>query len=261
MNPLIWLQNTVRNQARGSLLGRMFQQKDVNKQLQSLRIVTATRMTEQDFWRNSALGRSLKLWRSNKQISTDIHFENKEGLPKIYNAHLLNPGTADALLFIHDDIWLDDPEWLPKIMAGLRRFDIVGVAGNTEIAPRQPAWCYRTLENGQFTSFESSVLSGSVGHGPLPNGQVSVFGPSPAACRLMDGLFLAVRSSVVHRSRLFFDEQFDFHFYDLDFCRSAKRLGLSLGTWPISLTHQSGGAFASDSWRTSYAHYLDKWKS
>ena len=56
-----------------------------------------------------------------------------------------------------------------------------------------------------------------------------------------------------------FDERFPFHFYDLDFCRSARANGLRLGTWPITLTHQSGGRFGIPEWRKAYADYLNKW--
>ena len=57
-----------------------------------------------------------------------------------------------------------------------------------------------------------------------------------------------------------FDERFDFHFYDLDFCRTARQAGLSIGTWPIAMTHQSKGAFGSDGWIDGLARYRAKWK-
>ena len=40
----------------------------------------------------------------------------------------------------------------------------------------------------------------------------------------------------------FFDPAFDFHFYDLGpLCQTAREKGLRLGTWHISITHNSGG--------------------
>jgi hypothetical protein len=45
----------------------------------------------------------------------------------------------------------------------------------------------------------------------------------------------------------------------MDFCRSAKQKGLKIGTWPICLTHQSGGAFGSKPWSEKYSLYLQKW--
>src|SRR6266851_3268613 len=59
------------------------------------------------------------------------------------------------------------------------------------------------------------------------------FGETPVPCGLLDGLFLAVNTEHVLRSGARFDSQFMFHFYDLDFCRTSRQKGLSLGTWPI----------------------------
>lgn len=57
-----------------------------------------------------------------------------------------------------------------------------------------------------------------------------------------------------------FDPQFDFHLYDLDFCRSAQAAGLSLGTWPLAMTHASGGGgYFSPDWQRDADAYLKKW--
>lgn len=260
MNPLIWLRNTVRNRLLTSMIGRVILQSRGAAPLQTLKVVSATRLSERDFWRTSALGRSLKPWLSNPMISTDIRFNNGEGLPRIYNPHLRDAQSPDVLLWVHDDVWLDDSEWFPKVMVALARFDIVGVAGNTRISPHQPAWLFSKRENDQFV-WDSEYLSGAIGHGILSRGKISHYGPAPAACQLLDGVFLAVRSSVVRASHVLFDERFDFHFYDMDFCRSARRAGLSLATWPIALTHQSSGSFGSPAWQAGLACYLKKWSS
>src|SRR5674476_443764 len=96
---------------------------------------------------------------------------------------------------------------------------------------------------------DRSNLSGRVAHGKNAFGPVSDFGPVPAECELLDGVFLATKKSHLKQNNVRFDAQFDFHFYDMDFCRSARKSGLRLGTWPIHLTHQSGGAFGSQSWK------------
>ncbi len=59
----------------------------------------------------------------------------------------------------------------------------------------------------------------------------------------MDGVFLAAKKSALTEYAVTFDPQFDFHFYDMDFCRTARKAGLTLGTWLVKLTHQSAGAF------------------
>jgi GT2 family glycosyltransferase len=76
----------------------------------------------------------------------------------------------------------------------------------------------------------------------------------------MDGLFFAVKSETLLRTGLRFDEGFKFHFYDLDFCRQAEVLNLKMGTIGLSVTHESNGNFNTDSWRSAYKDYLQKWK-
>ena len=98
--------------------------------------------------------------------------------------------------------------------------------------------------------------------GPVQKiGPVSFFGPVPAECELVDGLFIAARKEALREKGVRFDPQFDFHFYDLDFCRTVRAQGLRLGTWPIALTHQSTGALGSEAWRVKYEDYLEKWGS
>ena len=56
------------------------------------------------------------------------------------------------------------------------------------------------------------------------------------------------------------DEQFEFHFYDMDFCRQAEVKGVTMGTIPLSLMHESGGNFSSEAWKQGYQKYIQKWK-
>jgi hypothetical protein len=39
----------------------------------------------------------------------------------------------------------------------------------------------------------------------------------------------------------------------------ARSRGLNLGTWPIAMTHQSGGSFGSEGWMRKYHEYVEKW--
>ena len=72
-------------------------------------------------------------------------------------------------------------------------------------------------------------------------------------------MLLAVRRSVLLNAGVVFDPLFRFHFYDMDFCRTARAAGLRLGTWTISVTHQSGGAFGSAGWNEAFLAYQKKW--
>jgi GT2 family glycosyltransferase len=105
-------------------------------------------------------------------------------------------------------------------------------------------------------------LSGMVAHGTtFPPQQLSSYGPAGQQVKMLDGVLLAARSKVLQSRKLQFDERFDFHFYDLDFCRQAEAAGVSMGTWTVSAIHESIGAFGSPPWRAGYEKYLEKWQS
>jgi hypothetical protein len=256
---IAWLRNTTRNRLKGGLLGRLVAPQVSAVNFESVRIISATRMDEQAFWKSSALGQSLAIRRNDPRLVFDIAFDNKEGLPKVYNAAIAKAGPRDALMFVHDDIWLDDPQWLDKLLVALKRYDVVGLAGNRRRVAGQPAWLYTKVDEGRYW-LDAEHLSGAVCHGKVAKGKVSYFGPSPAHCELLDGLFIAARGDVLKHSRVGFDERFEFHFYDLDFCRAARASGLSIGTWPIMVTHQSTGAFSSAGWHKGRDVYMGKWK-
>jgi hypothetical protein len=142
-------------------------------------------------------------------------------------------------------------------MEGLSEFQIIGAAGNVRRLPGQPAWGF---VDTKFTWDNRENLSGIVGHGnTFPPKNFSVYGPPRKKVKLLDGLLLACESKTLLQNDLFFDERFDFHFYDLDFCRQAEILDISCGTWDLSLIHESVGNFSSAAWKIAYLAYLDKW--
>lgn len=183
--------------------------------------------------------------------------ENTQGLSTIYN-RVIDEARGDPaiLVFVHDDVHLCDFLWSERIREAVAAFDIIGLAGNTRRVEGQPAWAFI---DDQFTWDQKCFLSGIVGHGKGFPCAVSNFGPVPQPCKLLDGLLLAVDSERLQQRNVRFDEQFEFHFYDMDFCRSAELSGLSMGTWPLSVVHESGGAFGSPAWRESFQRYQDKY--
>ncbi|RZA27464.1 MAG: hypothetical protein EOP92_41730 [Lysobacteraceae bacterium] len=222
-----------------------------------IEIVSATRLSEADFWTRSALGNSLRRLGHDRRLVTRVAFDNRRGLAEVYNARLLAADSAECLVFVHDDVWLDDAFLADRILDGLQRFDVIGVAGNRRRLAGQTAWAFI---DDRFTWDQRANLSGCVGHGKQPFGPLSWFGPSPAECELLDGVLLAARKPALAAASVRFDPRFDFHFYDVDFCRSARAAGLRLGTWPIAITHESGGAFGTAQWNAKRREYLEKWR-
>ena len=224
----------------------------------TLEIVSATRLPEHDFWSESALGVSLRRIGNDSRLVARVTFANRRGIPDIYNARIAADDQSDIVIFIHDDVWIDDDYFADRVIEGLTRYDLIGVAGSRRRVERQPAWSF---PDTRFVWDDRANLSGSIAHGKSPFGQVSSYGAAPADCELLDGVFLAARKAVLRTTGVRFDPQFEFHFYDMDICRSARQRGLRLGTWPISLTHQSLGAYDTEQWNVKYRAYLDKWRT
>jgi GT2 family glycosyltransferase len=152
-----------------------------------------------------------------------------------------------------------DLSWPARIAQGLTKFDVLGLAGNRRRVAGQPAW--RFLDD-KFTRDHRDNLSGIVAHGRgWPADYISAYGAPGHEVKLLDGLLLAARSETLLAKQVLFDEAFDFHFYDLDFCRTAELRGLRMGTWGISVMHESDGAFGAPGWRLAYEHYISKWQS
>lgn len=220
----------------------------------SVVIVSATRASASDFGTQTLLGASLQRLAFDHRLRAVVAFDNRAGLPAVYNAGLAQCADEDHVVFVHDDVAFDDYHMVDRLAEALQRFDVVGIAGNLRRQPRQPGWGF---VDEQGTWDEPRYLSGSVAHGA--QGRVTRFGPAPADCELLDGLLIAARVDRLRAANVAFDVRFQFHLYDLDFCRSARAAGLRVGTWPLAVTHASAGNFGA-AWRAALPTYFDKWE-
>jgi len=227
--------------------------------MDKLRIVSATRKEPRAFTETALLGHSIKMLSWNRRMIVNVTCNNDRGLPNIYNRAIRESGDDEALLLVHDDVLIQDYYLYTRVREGLETFDVVGVAGNVSPEAGQPTWTHVRGPDGSLKLCERGVLSGIVGH--LIGGKkgLAFYGPVPRQCGLLDGCFLAVRAKVLREKRIFFDEQFMFHFYDLDFCRSCTASGLRLGTWPVAIYHGSRGNFETPEWKAGWELYRRKW--
>jgi hypothetical protein len=69
------------------------------------------------------------------------------------------------LLFIHDDVWIDDYFLADRIIAGLSCYDLIGVAGNRRLPNKHVGWL---MKNERFEWDQSENRSGAVAHGKTP---------------------------------------------------------------------------------------------
>src|SRR5262249_24280863 len=128
-----------------------------------LRFVCATRESAADFPTRTALGRSLAPYLRSPSVELKLYAENREGLPRLYNAALREAASRPAILiFIHDDVHLWDLFWPMHVISGLRAFDVIGLAGNKRRLPRQPSWYYI---DERFSRESPENMSGIVAHG------------------------------------------------------------------------------------------------
>lgn len=216
-----------------------------------IEIVSATKCNTEEFFQ-TALARSLGRLVQDSRIAYHVACSNAAGLPEIYNRRI-QESAHDILVFVHDDVWIEDCFLADRVIDGLGTYQVIGLAGNTRLVDSHVAWHINGVES------DSPQLSGSVAHGPTPFSRVYHYGDTPQACELLDGVFLAAWRSVLLEHNVSFDTRFSFHFYDLDFCRTARQNGLSLGTWPIAITHKSRGAFGSPEWIKALVAYKAKW--
>ncbi|CAN1573493.1 Glycosyltransferase like family [Burkholderiaceae bacterium] len=222
-----------------------------------IRFVVATRVNRVNFFTQTATGKSLSLYNF-PFVELDLYELNKEGLPAVYNRSIEKAKNDPAILvFIHDDVHLCDFYWTDQMLNGLNQFDIIGVAGNKRRLPNQPSWAFID-HAGTWDASEN--LSGVVGHGNgYPPQVLDVFGPPAQQVKILDGVIYVCHSELLKQKKMMFDERFDFHFYDLDFCRQAEEKGVRMGTWTISLIHESKGNFKTAAWETARSRYLEKW--
>ena len=218
-------------------------------------VVTATRLSRTDFAATSPLARSLQRLAKDPRLTPRVAFDNTRGLPEIYDRAIEAGDTGDILVFVHDDVWLEDFYFADRVIEGLKQFDVIGVAGNSRRVPGQDTWA-RSPKAGRL---DLPHLRGAIAHGDGPMGKVGFYGPIVGEVEVLDGVFIAARRDTLLKNGVRFDRRFDFHFYDLDFCRTARGKGLRLGTWPISMTHQSTGNPNSPAWREAREAYFAKW--
>lgn len=221
----------------------------------TISLVSATRMSEAEFWNYSPLGQSLERIHFDKQ-NLLISFANAQGLPFVYNKALSSSERGELMVFIHDDVWIDDIFFQERLFEGLQEFDAIGVIGNRRCARLQPSWAF---PDRSLSWDDEDNLIGAIAHGDFPFGSVQKYRSTRGACALIDGVMMAARCSKLDEHKIRFDERFRFHFYDVDFCRSLTSAGLRLGVYPISLTHQSAGQAGGAEWRAEYVEYARKW--
>jgi hypothetical protein len=191
----------------------------------------------------------------------DVNFytENKEGLSKRYNQYLKeNDNNNSIIVFIHDDVILEDAMMVTKLCHYHDKYDIIGVAGGINMQIKQPALWH--IMCGGF----GPNLRGFAGHAIDNSDQcfVTNFGPTPARVNVIDGLFMSVNVDTIKSKNWQFNENYSFHHYDIASCLDANTKRLKIGVVPIWVTHRSHGLREYDSvFIESQKTFLEEYKN
>jgi len=162
-------------------------------------------------------------------------YNNNTSIAKVYNSYIQSYKNEDCILVLtHDDVLVTDKNWVSKLKQALEKYDVVGLAGGSNVSIRQP--CLWHLMCPRDTH------SGTVGH-IMDNKFFKTHFGKTGRVLLLDGLFLAFNPMKLFKAGVSFDETCPskFHFYDIDFSLTCNKAKLKLGTTNIDVTHASPG--------------------
>ena len=219
----------------------------------TLRLISASRLDQAAFAEQSLLGQSLQ-HPAHADLPRTIQTCNSTGLPELYNQALHNC-SEDILLFCHDDLALPSEPLEPLVRPQLERFAIAGLCGNTRDQGHL-SWHWRP--NGEGWDFP--YLRGAISTLADSTKRRDVFGTNNSPVQLIDGVLIAVQRQQLLDHGVGFDSRFQFHFYDLDLCRTARRQGLTIGVIRLDCIHASGGDYGSAAWREEAERFCQKWQ-
>ena len=224
----------------------------------SHRFICASRHSKKDFWEHSTLGKSLSNFDDTQNCEFSIAYGFTGNMCSYYNDFLDIENETEVFIFIMDHIGLTDRLWREKLDSALAQFNVVGIRGNNQLAEGQPTWWFDTSAPG------SNTLSGSATLETKGGNVESQLGPSPMACKVLEPSFIAVVAKDLFSAEINFDPNMGQSFFALDFCKSAAKAGLSVGTWPIDISDScalKSPLAGVENWSDYFVKYGDKWSA
>src|ERR1035438_6125679 len=119
-------------------------------------VITATRGSRAEFLERP-LGRTLARMSFDPTLQYAVIENNQAGLPAAFN-RFMEEMRQHALVFLHDDVWIDDLFFSDRIRAALDTFDVAGLAGNRRLLPGASAWHVRNDAMEWDTEFLSGIV-------------------------------------------------------------------------------------------------------
>lgn len=207
------------------------------------KFVCATTHNIEKFKEKSQL--SLFLEKSGLIGDAHIIYENKTPLTKLYNQFITEENKNYKIIFVHDDVLIEDMFLLEKLNIAFEMYDIVGLAGSKACNINSDMTAWHLMCN-------RDDMVGEVAHSKDKKVWTTCFGPTESRALILDGLFLAVNVSKLLDTGTKFDENFGFHHYDITFCLNANKNKLKMGVYPIRVIHFGlGDSMISEEWNKS----------
>lgn len=172
----------------------------------------------------------------NENVDILYIYENTLPIAKAYNIgilYALNQKNYTEIVFIHDDVHIEDRQFEYKVKYWLSKYDVIGLAGGDNIKLEKP-YLWHIMSKNRY---------GTVGHYINGDWYGTTFGVTNKRVNLIDGLFMGVKvKTFCEKTNLRFDENLPgFHHYDIDFSLQANKQQCRIGVVPILVTHDSPG--------------------
>ena len=173
---------------------------------------------------------------ANKKVDILYIYENTLPIAKAYNAglsYVLNETVYDDIVFIHDDVTIEDRHFERKVQYWLTKYDVIGLAGGSDVKLEEP-YLWHIMSKNRY---------GMVGHYIDGDWYGTSFGVTNKRVNIIDGLFIGIKTQTLReKNTLRFDEGLPgFHHYDIDFSLQANLQKCRIGVVPILVTHNSPG--------------------
>lgn len=147
-------------------------------------------------------------------------------------------GNTDYVVFVHNDVNFELGEVVRRLLAVKDKYDLIGFAGTKKAK----------ISQVPFTWFTGSIPYPEERYGRVTmqeRGQETFFNEAhpdvmDTRVALIDGLCMILNKTIID-SDILFDTQFNFDFYDSDFCLECLRRKYRIGVIVMPIFHLSTG--------------------
>jgi hypothetical protein len=220
-------------------------------------VITCTKSKNPEEFKQRPIYNSLeKLHKLHPASEFDVRLvsNNSEGLSKNYNNFINDPFYHNKiLLFVHDDVELNDLFLVEKLNNS--PYTVTGLAGSKtcDLSCEKMAWHLATTRDN---------MVGEVSHKKQDQIWTTVFGPSKSRALIIDGLFIAVNMEKFIKTQTKFNENFNFHHYDIAFCLECYKNKIDIGVIPLYVVHHGlGDSMMTQEWELSNSMFKQQYKN